>query len=470
MPYQANEFAVQQSDQKDPVALLATMDQAADEEIDQDVAEETSATNNEHLVLGTRYSLELSLMGFDDDEEEEDDEPNAGEVKLNWFLVRLPVSTTLAELVISFDKYNHAHRDYRRIVQPICECLANLQRENHPLRKLELTNMLGDDIQLRTGGALQLLVTAAKQFGFAYLKLESMDPLPMEFMVEICHNNRHLNVLELKSVSFTSNNGEEVSSVGIATPKLTLDKLILDEIFFENLTMTSKFANLAHATNVSALELGNIICLRDASQWWGGDDDKRYDVMEVTSRIVSELVKPSVQHLQLLDDCEAHDFEAALSARTGTFLIKLFVSICDDDDDDALQKVDALRRFISDAVQLQRLTIFANHLTASWLRRLVGTMEAFTTITRIEVIIHGGPRRYRTALGDEENANVVQQLRRCAARNKRLALFRASPNTYPNDQLLDLLLQLDKSPTGRFQLVRSLPEILSFPTTERLFQ
>ena len=46
------------------------MDQAAIEEMDQDAAEET--TNNPHLDLGTKFSLELALMGFDDAEDEAD--------------------------------------------------------------------------------------------------------------------------------------------------------------------------------------------------------------------------------------------------------------------------------------------------------------------------------------------------------------------------------------------------------------
>ena len=70
------------------------MDQAAIEEMDQDAPKET--TNNEHLDLGTRYSLEMFLMGYVGDEEE-DDEQSAGEEVLNWFLARLPVSTSHAD-------------------------------------------------------------------------------------------------------------------------------------------------------------------------------------------------------------------------------------------------------------------------------------------------------------------------------------------------------------------------------------
>ena len=117
------------------------MDQAAIEEMDQDAAEET--TNNPHLDLGTKFSLELSLMGFDDAEDEADF--GNEEVELNWFLARLPVSTTLTELEIGFVNYDRSHRDNRRTAQPICDCLANLWREYHPLRKLKLCSTIDED-------------------------------------------------------------------------------------------------------------------------------------------------------------------------------------------------------------------------------------------------------------------------------------------------------------------------------------
>ena len=157
--------------------------------MDQDAPQQT--TNNEHLDLGTRYSLEMFLMGYVGDEEE-DDEQSAGEEVLNWFLARLPVSTTLTELNLSYYDYDLAHRDNRRIVQPICECLANLRREHHPLRKLILSCVAGDDAQLYNN-ALQRLFIAAKQFGIAHLKLDRLNYLPMGLLVDFCHNNRHLN-------------------------------------------------------------------------------------------------------------------------------------------------------------------------------------------------------------------------------------------------------------------------------------
>ena len=114
------------------------METNAEEEMDQQDAEEeinvpAAPVHNEHLALGTSYCLEL--VRFTGDEGEEDVELADGE-DIPLFLARLPVSTTLTELEINFESYELAHRDNHRIVQPICECLANLQREHHPLRKL----------------------------------------------------------------------------------------------------------------------------------------------------------------------------------------------------------------------------------------------------------------------------------------------------------------------------------------------
>ena len=124
-----------------------------------------------------------------------------------------------------------------------------------------------------------------------HLSLEIVHYIPMEFLVEFCSDNRHLNVLELAEMCFNSDNGEDVSSVGCANTTLTLGKLILKNISFENPTMASKFANFAHATSVSALSLGDITC-RYYDDEEGGMYYGNNILEEATTRIVSELVKP----------------------------------------------------------------------------------------------------------------------------------------------------------------------------------
>ena len=67
------------------------------------------------------------------------------------------MSTTLTELEIGFVNYDRSHRDNRRTAQPICECLAHLRREHHPLRKLELSCICGGDDGQLIDHAIQLI-------------------------------------------------------------------------------------------------------------------------------------------------------------------------------------------------------------------------------------------------------------------------------------------------------------------------
>ena len=55
-----------------------------------------------------------------------------------------------------------------------------------------------------------------------------------------------------------------------------------------------------------------------------------------------------------------------------------------------------------------------------------------------------------------------QKLQAIATRNHELARFVANPHDYPADELLKLMTQFDKSPTGLYMLVRCLPGIPSF--------
>ena len=60
-----------------------------------------------------------------------------------------------------------------------------------------------------------------------------------------------------------------------------------------------------------------------------------------------------------------------------------------------------------------------------------------------------------------------QKWQTVATRNRALARFVATPRAYPGDELLALMTQFDKSPTGRYMLARCLPAIpfLPFMTT-----
>ena len=191
------------------------MDQQDTDEEEISVA---APVHNEHLVLGSKYSVKLVVHERSDDEAEGGGWVDGEDIPL--FLARLPVSTTLTELEINFESYDIAHRDNLRIVQPICECLANLQREHHPLRKLALTDMDEDDAQPVFIDALQRLLIAAKQFGIKHLSLEDSYCIPVESLVEFGNNNHHLNVLELQRLNFIHNVGErELHPLAVLIPR-----------------------------------------------------------------------------------------------------------------------------------------------------------------------------------------------------------------------------------------------------------
>jgi hypothetical protein len=152
-----------------------------------------------------------------------------------------------------------------------------------------------------------------------------------------------------------------------------------------------------------------------------------------------------------------------LNAAMRHFLIELDVSLFFFfESAETMAKLDVLRQFICDAVQLQSLTIIMDPQTIPLLRPLVETMDACATITRIEVDYNGGR-------GGQNDNDIVVQLQSFATRNEQLFLFMASPNTYPNDQLLDLMRQFDNCPTGRYRLARSLPEMFTFQGGHSLF-
>ena len=104
--------------------MRINMETNAEDEMDQqDTEDEISVPaaplHNEHLALGSYYSVELVNLDLGADEDDWED----GE-DIPLFLARLPVSTTLTELEINFESYELAHRDNHRIVQPICECYS----------------------------------------------------------------------------------------------------------------------------------------------------------------------------------------------------------------------------------------------------------------------------------------------------------------------------------------------------------
>ena len=296
----------------------------------------------------------------------------SGPLTVERFIVALQATRTLKELWIDFSEFESTPETSRRIIEPLCCCIANLRRhnQNHPLRKLIFCN--GND------GVDQFLV-AAKQFGIQRLDLIRLD-VKIKSFVEFCRDNTHLNVLEIQnSIIF-----DQDSTISVkdgpqdCSVIMGLNKLTMMGVVFENSSVATEFSNfMAHVT-YPALRLGRITVRGGA-----------HDVNE--KKIVSELIKPSIAALILDHGC----------------------------------RIDAM-----DAI------------------------EACATVTHIQL----------SSLPpiDFTESEERQKLQEIATRNRELALFVANPDAYPSgDELLALMRQFNKCPTGRYMLARCYPEIPS---------
>ena len=250
---------------------------------------------NEPLNLGKYYRIDL-------------DELPRSDIQIEQFIAALKTTTTLTDLCVdariwpwpSTPENNH------RFIETLCHCITNLRRhnQNHPLRKLDIwswTNVVEVD----------KLLLAAKQFGIHHLSIVGMH-LSIQSVVEFCRNNTHLKVLEIyrarftdkkeSAISFSSSpqNGPQDSSAILA-----LDKLAMRQITFEDSTVATTFlSSFQHVTYTT-------LCIRDVTV--------RGDIVnEQESKILLELIKPSVQHLTLEYRCPMEIMDAIDACVTTT--------------------------------------------------------------------------------------------------------------------------------------------------------
>jgi hypothetical protein len=81
-------------------------------------------------------------------------------------------------------------------------------------------------------------------------------------------------------------------------------------------------------------------------------------------------------------------------------------------------------------------------------------IEASATITQIDLYYYVSTDFYQPA--------VQRKMHTITTRNHELARFTADPRVYPVEELLELMTQFDRCPTGRYRLARCFPEILFF--------
>ena len=347
---------------------------------------------NHALDLGSVLTIDPALLAH-----------NREDYTVAQLTTALETTTTLIKLDVV--GHHHTFEDgiyrpppicIRRVVERICQCLANLrlQNQDHPLKEIQFFTVHPDIVR-------EFLV-ALKQFGIPRVELIGhSQPFPIHFLTDFCHDNRNLKVLELRYTAFTDEgsvtplpNDRSQDPIGdsVATT-LNLDKLILEDVEFKTSTSATNFAHLLAHMSVSALELG-VIFVKNA-------------VDSVTKRIVSGFKMPSVEHLTLRASCTLEHVQAALDAGTAT-VTQLTFEI-------ATEKLESLTRMIRGAVQLNSLTIITyegNPLNRPP-RQLFQALEACPTVTEIQVDSDYGDPHYFTE-------PEVQQLRRITARNSEL--------------------------------------------------
>ena len=400
-----------------------------------------STEQNEPLALGTDFSIDLRALSN-----------NRSRYTVDQLITALEATTTLTDLRVAFDiSFNPTAENNRRIFTPLCRSIANLRRRNehHPLKRLELGHAWSCKNSDQNGMYLDVFeqfLVAAKRFGISHLTLRAVEiPIPFLFLLEFCRDNSRLRVLEIEVVKVSDSTGAvswwSNDRLQGSFHIVHLDKLILNCVQFLNTAAAASFGNFLSHLSVPVMELGYLSGARDNID---------------CKKIVSEFMIPSVRELTLGSFVVLYHVKAALNAATATATNLTVGTFCPYDEDiPSRNKVlENLTSLIRGTAKLQSLTVkersFKQLILPSW---MIEAIEGCATITQLSLL-----HKYVPHLDEPLNPGI----RRTLARNKKLALFVASPSTYPIHSLPSLIVQFDHCPSGRYMLARRLPEVLSF--------
>ena len=255
------------------------------------------ARRQEPLDFGSNFILSLRDLSS-----------NRAGFTIEQFIASLKATTSLTDLCVDAKwPWRSTPERNRRVIEPLCRCIANLRRHNpnHPLSILKIIDGKLDMVE-------QFLV-AAKQFGIHTLDFYRPSLL-LQSLAEFCRDNSHLKVLAIfgwalndedPTISVSSQYGQQDSSV-----HLTLDSLLVRAVHFENTTVTNKFLNFITHITYPALQLGSIDIAAN------NKEEKKIERM----RIVSALIKPSVEQLTLDRDCRIEVMDAMETSSTVTHI------------------------------------------------------------------------------------------------------------------------------------------------------
>ena len=229
-----------------------------------------------------------------------------GRFTIDQLIAALEATTTSTRLNVDFEDYESTPENIRRAIEPLCRCIANLRRHNpnHPLRKLRIITAK----EYNSDVVNQFLV-AAKQYGIHHVHLFGSQ-IPIQSLVEFCRDNTHLKFLHIDHISLFDKQSplswpQESSAV------LAFDELTMWNVTFENSLVVTKFSSFMANVTYPVLDLGKIAV--------GGGNHIEEEEKEIARlRIVSELIKPSVEQLTLSYGCPIENMDVIETCATVT--------------------------------------------------------------------------------------------------------------------------------------------------------
>ena len=339
---------------------------------------------------------------------------------------------------------------------------------------------------------------------FTHVEIESVRNLGTEYFVEFCRDYQKMKRLELWNVTLTAETFDE--SDGSGDPPTHLKHLSLKDVCFKSVRAATVFESLAGDLGLKSLELGRVT-IREGDDRLGNDMDRDINVDDLTthgledepeeddddededdyddedddeddvdndnnerfygtdwywpydpemsSRIVTKLLKPSVEQLSLTRLCRNSHFQAAMEAVQSS-VMNLSVDI----QRHVHAKLSILSLMIRGAVQLNHLQL-RNLSYRPWLRpepEFFQDVAACTTMTSVQLI--------------RVHSQAVTQLEAIVKRNVELAHFVANPSTFSTDAVLRLVghfanTTFSNSPSVLYLLARGMPAAISFDKSNK---
>jgi len=290
------------------------------------------------------------------------------------------------------------------------------------LRTLILYSFYGHQLDVFN----QFVMAAAQSETIHRLCCEYIDRFPVQTLVELSRENRNIKVLFIKKVEFVSNNNVvDVSELASTT---TLERLVLYRVKIER-SAERMFSELALYWKPSTLELHG----------------------DVAKPLVSALMQlPVPTRLTMYGECNFEIFrEALITGKAVMEWLSVNLVSCSD----IQKKFSVLTKMIPD--NLKVLFVSVNHseqrLRPAVKKRFFRALDACTTLTRIHVRVVG-----ENPFSPEEML-LLEDGR--TGRNKNLSRLEEDPDTYPDKELLVLMLQMQTGDhlTGLFKVVRKIP-------------